>query len=284
MEFCSSHASNLDAAFSSLPRNRSDDPTSNPPVAIAPSRTSSLKSISKALSSKSETTPSFETPEQQHHAAAKELSTLLLSLRKLREALLATNKETDLLFSRRVHMFCVRTALLAKHPPSYYPALRRLLEDLNPSTDPLDPAELKEFATYLILDYAARQDDLERAYELRARLRARYGDAARSLIVDSVLHALVHRDWVVFWRTRKDADGYMRSLLDWAADVMRRRALKAVGKSYLMADVGYIVDVCAGEKGEWTWEQLAERENIGWRREGDKILIKTKKPATSKQQ
>lgn len=275
MQFCSSNASNLDAAFSSLPRNKSDDPTSNPPVAIAPTRTSSLKSISRALSNKSEMAPPLQTPEQQQYAAAKELSTLLLSLRKLREALLASSKETDLLFSRRVHMFCVRTALLAKHPPSYYPALQRLLRDLNPSTDPLDPAEFKEFATYLILDYASRQDDLERAYELRARLRVRYGDLA---LVDSVLHALMHRDWVVFWRIRKDADGYTRSLLDWVADVMRRRALKAVGKSYLMVDVGYIVDVCAGEKGEWTWEQLADKENIGWRREGNKILIKTKKP------
>ncbi|KAI5293129.1 hypothetical protein KEM55_007267 [Ascosphaera atra] len=148
--------------------------------------------------------------------------------------------------------------------------------DSRSNFQPLDASESKEFVTYLILDYACRQDDLAAAFALRAKWKEEFG--YQSNLVNDVLKALLHGNWILFWRCRNHADGYSKALLEWAADGVRRRALKAVGKSYLQADVRYIVETCAGEEG--SWEKLAEKEQLGWRREDDKILIKVRrKPA-----
>lgn len=92
--------------------------------------------------------------------------------------------------------------------------------------------------------------------------------------MDQVLSALVHDHWVTFWRLRKEVDGYTRAVMDWAADGVRRRALKSVARTYLSVDVKWIVEGCAGGDESWTWESLAEKEGLGWKREGDKIVIK----------
>ncbi|KAG5296830.1 PCI superfamily domain-containing protein [Histoplasma ohiense] len=281
VHFCNVHSGNLDAAFSSLPRNRSEDPTKNPPVPI-PIRPAS-RARSRSRSPKPPIKPAAPTaatkstvPSEQHPTPAEELSILLLSLRKLREAILATSSKTPIAFSQRVHIFCIRVSILAQHPPSYYPPLQRLLKHLHSSTNPLDPSELHEFTTYLILDYACRQDDMSAAYQLRARAKAVFG--YRNNSVDSILRGIMHDDWVLFWRTKRNQNAYTKALLNWVVDSVRRRALKAVGRAYLSVDVNYLVECCAGENEGWTWEALVEKEGLGWKREGDKVLIRARKP------
>ncbi|KAL2383912.1 hypothetical protein RJZ90_002292 [Blastomyces dermatitidis] len=281
VHFCNVHSCNLDAAFGSLPRNRSEDPTKNPPVPI-PIRPAS-RARSRSRSPKPPTKPTSPTAGtkstttlEQHAPPAEELSVLLLSLRKLREAILATSSKTPIAFSQRVHIFCIRVSILAQHPPSYYPPLQRLLKHLHSSTNPLDPSDLHEFTTYLILDYACRQDDMPAAYELRARAKVAFG--YRNNSVDNVLRAIMHDNWVLFWRTKRNENAYTKALLNWAVDSVRRRALKAVGRAYLSVDVNYLVECCAGENEGWTWETLVEREGLGWKREGDKVLIRVRKP------
>ncbi|PGH23371.1 hypothetical protein AJ80_02624 [Polytolypa hystricis UAMH7299] len=281
MQFCSVYAKDLDAAFASLPKNPSDDPTRNPPVPgpilPAPASPQSQKSSDKPAGSPgAKSLPSPKPPVRSVDPAAKELSILLLSLRKLREAILATGSKTTINFSQRVHIFCVRTSILAQHPPSYYPPLERLLKHLHTSSNPLSASELHEFTTYLILDYACRQGDLEAAYELRARSRDRFG--FQNSLIDRVLMALMHDNWVLFWKAKQDADGYTRCLMEWAVDLVRRRALKAIGKAYLTADVKYVLDCCAGQNEGWTWEKLVEKEGLGWKKEGNKVIIKMRRP------
>lgn len=116
------------------------------------------------------------------------------------------------------------------------------------------------------------------AYELRARSKQKFG--FHNSLVDRVLMSLMHDNWFLFWRARQDVDGYIRSLMNWAVDAVRRRTLKAIGKAYLTLDVRYVVECCAGQKEGCTWEELVEKEGLGWRREGDRILIKTRKPLT----
>ncbi|KAI5287524.1 hypothetical protein KEM54_005926 [Ascosphaera aggregata] len=286
MRFCSVNSKDLDTAFLSLPKNRSDDPTKNLPVAMPLPPQRSRRSISRShhtsrFDSLRTHTGNASTADIKY-SASKELSILLLSLRKLREAILATGSKTNVVFARRVNNFCIRTGLLARHPPSYYPPLKRMIQQFESKPGSLDRSEVKEFVTYMILDYACRQDDLQAAVALRASSKEAidYQDT----IVDDVIRALTHGNWILFWRTRTHADGYSKALIDWAADGVRRRALKAVGRSYLQVPVGYIVETCAGEKD--SWERLAEKEQLGWRREGDTILIKVKRkpaaaPATS---
>lgn len=285
MQFCSHHARDLDAAFASLPVSASADATRNPPAflpirpASAPRRSTppstsikppeSPQSASASLSSKGKQAKQHIPP------PSTELSTLLLSLRKLREAILATASTTPVSFSQQVHIFSIRLSILAQHPPSYFPSLRYLLDKLHSPSHPLAAAELTEFTSYLILDYACRQSDLVAAFALRARARVKHG--FHSELVDRVLSALVHDNWIAFWQARKGIDGYMRAVTGWAVDRVRRHALKAVGSAYLNVDVKWIVKGCAGDAEGWTWEKLAEKEGLGWEKEGDKIIIRKPK-------
>lgn len=207
-------------------------------------------------------------------SASTELSSFLLALRKLREAILSTSATTPPSFAQKVHIFSVRISILAQHPPSYLPSLDFLLRKMNSPSHPLPESELREFVSYEILDHACRQGDMIRAFELRATARQRY--AFRSRTVDRVLEALLQGNWVVFWQVRNSVDSYMRTMINWAADRMRRQALKSVGSAYLNVEAGWVLEGCTGEQG-WTWEKLVEVERLGWQKEGDKIIIKRPK-------
>ncbi|CBF76451.1 hypothetical protein AN4931.2 [Aspergillus nidulans FGSC A4] len=250
IEFCARHSKNLDEAWLSLPRSASNDATKNPPASVP-------------QSTKSAVSPG--------PSPATELSTLLLSLRKLREAVLATASTTPISFSQRVHVFSIKVSIQARHPPSYFPSLRHLLDDLHTPSNPLPDSELKDHTSYLILDYACRQEDLVAAFELRARARRQYNFHSRE--VDQILQAIAHDNWIVFWRVRKEVDSAMRAIMNWAEDRVRRHALKAVGKAYLGVDIAWIVEGCTGDS-TWTWEKLAEREKLGWEKEGDRVIIR----------
>ncbi|GAB1194691.1 hypothetical protein BDV32DRAFT_114479 [Aspergillus pseudonomiae] len=255
MAFCARHSEDLDAAWSSLPTSASGDATKNPPAALPQSKEKQTKIHSLSAST--------------------ELSTLLLSLRKLREAVLATASTIPVSFSQRVHVFSVKISIQAKHPPSYFPSLRYLLEKLHSPSHPLPESELKDLISYLILDYACRQDDLVAAFELRAKARREH--AFQSPAIDRVLTALAHDNWVVFWQVRKEVDSSVRVLMNWAEDRVRRHALKAVGSAYLNVGVQWITEGCTGDN-RWTWDKLVETEKLGWQKEGDKIIIRKPKP------
>ena len=117
------------------------------------------------------------------------------------------------------------------------------------------------------------------AFDLRARARSEYG--FKSQTVDRALAALMHDNWIVFWRVRSSVDSYMRAVMNLAVDRVRRHALKAVGSAYLGVDVNWILEGCTGDRG-WTWEQLVEKEGIGWIKEGDRVIIKKPKVKTEK--
>ncbi|KAJ5293984.1 hypothetical protein PENANT_c009G11555 [Penicillium antarcticum] len=251
MRFCAHHSKDLDAALASLPTSASNDATSNPPAA--------LRSTSKP-------------PQRGVPPPSTELSTLLLSLRKLREAVLATASNTTATFSQRVHIFSIRLSILAHHPPSYFPSLRYSLDKLHSQSHPLPDSEAKELVTYLILDYACRQQDMVAAYELRARARKEH--AFHSQTVDKVLAALLHDNWVIFWQLHNSVDSYTRAVMNWASDRVRRHALKAVGSAYLNVHISWILGGCTGDEQNWTWDKLVEVEKLGWAREDDKIIIK----------
>ncbi|KAJ6033482.1 hypothetical protein N7444_011253 [Penicillium canescens] len=238
MRFCAHHSKDLDAALASLPT----------------------------------TTLNINPSQRGVPPPSTELSTLLLSLRKLREAVLATASNTTATFSQRVHVFSIRLSILAHHPPSYFPSLRYSLDKLHSQSHPLPDSEAKELVTYLILDYACRQQDMVAAFELRARARKEH--AFHSQTVDKVLAALLHDNWVIFWQLHNSVDSYTRAVMNWASDRVRRHALKAVGSAYLNVHISWIVGGCTGDERSWTWDKLVEVEKLGWEREDDKIIIK----------
>jgi len=128
--------------------------------------------------------------------------------------------------------------------------------------------------TYLILDLATRQDDLIAAHAMRYNSKLKYGYESR--IVDAVLRAIVTDNWVAFWRTRRKVDGYVRAVLYWHTEKLRKTALKAISRTYMSCDVKWILQSTGGE--EMSWEELVQKEDIGWIRDGDKAIIR--KPKT----
>lgn len=254
MRFCAQHAKDLDAAFSSLLTS----PTSDAASKNAPASSRSRCKLKRE--------------KEQIPRPADELSTIILSLRKLREGIKATTSTTPIQFSQRVYMFSIRLCIRAQHDPSYFPSLCRLLEELHSPSHPLQEFDLQEFTSYLILDYACRQKCMVTAYEVRARARKEYNFKSRT--VDRVLTALMHDNWVVFWNIRKSVDSYVRAIMNHAVGGLRRHALKAVGSAYINVDLTWIMENCTGDKDSWTWEKLAEAERIGWQKEGDRIIIR----------
>jgi hypothetical protein len=195
-----------------------------------------------------------------------DLATVLSSLRKLREALISTSRHDS--FAQRVYIFNIHTALLCKAWESYSPALLHLLYTIHPVT-PLPDNTLHEFLGYLVLDTACRQGDLARAYELRNKWE--YHDRR----VNLVLRALVRDDWVVFWKMKRAVDGYQRRILEYAEQGVRVHALKCLGRSYLSAERAFVE-----RTAERDWLDLV-KDGVGWRLEGENVVIRTIKGRTS---
>lgn len=191
---------------------------------------------------------------------SKELSTILMAMRKLREGLVASARTDP--FAQRAYVFIIRAAILTRHMESYHPALLHLLRRIHEAA-PLAASEHHEFVSYYILDVACRQGDLAAAYA--ARNLYQYRDRR----VEQVLTALAHDNWYSFWSIGTRVDGYQKRLMEWADDRMRTHALKCLGKSYLSVEKAYVESAADRE-----WDALRERNKVGWELDGDKVIIR----------
>jgi len=181
-------------------------------------------------------------------------------MRKLRESLTATSR-TDL-FAQRAYIFIAQSTLLVSDWSSYLPTISHLLTRIHPA-NPLPDPELRDAVHALILDLACRQKRLDEALRVRARWRR-----LRDGNVDAVLSALVRGDWVLFIRTRRVVDGYLRAVMGFAVDGMRVHALKCLGRSYLTVDKAFL------ERGvELSWDELVGM-GVGWEIDGEKVTIR----------
>ena len=260
MQFCSQHSKDLDSAFASL--SIQPNGQNNASQALLPGESRPL-------------TPS--PPKDANHwgtSPPQELQLILTALRKLREGLLGSSSTaTTPIFAQRVHVFNIRLAILAHHWESYLPSLLYLLSRLHSEEYPLPRSELVEMTSYLILDLATRQEDLGAAFALRFNSRIRFGYENQH--VSSILNAVVTNNWVTFWRVRRKVDGYFRAMLHWQAEKIRKPVLKAIGRTYMTSDLPWILASTTG--GEMSWEDLVKKEDVGWAREGEKIIIRKPK-------
>lgn len=189
---------------------------------------------------------------------SKELSIILEAMRKVREGIVASHRFDD--FALQVYLFVIRTTILLKHMPSYHPALLYLLHSLHP-INPLATSERDEIIGYYILDLACRQNDLALAYEVRHQ----YKHCNR--VMGLTLRALVHGDWLMFWKLKASMDVYQQRLMDSADDRIRNIALKALEKSYLKIQITYME--CATK---CSWDKLTEQNELSWLRQGQTIV------------
>jgi len=277
MQFCTQNSQNLHEAFTSLSLNDS----TSAPAPKAPSLSSSRWAVPSARPTTSGHGAKNATTSKQSHAnasvslePAEELSLILTALRKLREALLATSASAPSpAFSQRVHVFNIRLAILALHPESYHASLRYLLMSLHSQVHPLPVSELREMTAYLILDTALRVDNLIEAHAIRVRAKQHWKFRDRN--VDLILKAVASNNWPLFWRIRNRVDGYVRAIMQWKLETLRMTVLKAIGRSYMKCDVDWILKNTTG--GEMGWEELVEKEGVGWLRDGDTAIIRKSK-------
>ena len=238
--------------------------------------------------------PNLNQPTMPPAFIQKELSTIHMSMRKLREALLSTGR-TDA-FAQQVYLFITRASLLSRTFESYHPALLHLLYVLHPRLAlPLSSSTLHELVAYQILDTACRLGDYGEAYALRAQWR--FTDRK----VDGILRALVRDDWVAFWHVRDELDGYQRALVRWAEDGVRKHVFKCMGRAYLSVErrfvergvgclgrerrarvIGEGVErvVDGGNNGEEvSWGEIVRQHGVGWEEEGGMLVIRRVKNA-----
>jgi hypothetical protein len=193
----------------------------------------------------------------------KVIPTLMIAMRKLREGIVASNRVDD--FAIQAYIFCIRLSILVKHMESYHPAILHLLKKMHP-IQALTSTELQEFAGYLVLDLACRQNDLAQAYS------ARYYYALHDPRIDAVLRSLAHDNYFLFWRARRSVDGHKAKLMEFAEDDMRKQTLKSLGRAYLSID-----RISLEQYTNAPWLSLTKDYGVGWQLESNKVVIRKPK-------
>lgn len=193
----------------------------------------------------------------------KESSTILFSMRKLREGIVASHRIDA--FSTQVYIFIIRLSILLKHAESYHPAILHLLNHIHPRRA-LTKLELQEFAKYLILDMACRRNQLAEAHRLRVRYKIT--DHKIKDVIDAVLHG----DYHAFFKLKKQVDGHCRVLVEGAEADMRLHALKCFGQTYFSVEKGFLEQ----ETGS-TFDALKKDYKVGWEVAGEKVVIRIPK-------
>lgn len=194
---------------------------------------------------------------------ANELSNVMLAMRKIREAIVASSRLDT--FARRAYIFIIRAMILTKNIESYHPALTYLLHKLHPCS-PMTASEEHEFVGYYILDLACRQGDLAAAYSIRNKYR--YKDPR----ITKLLHALVHNNWCIFWEIQRLVDGYQKRLVELGDKRVTRKVVNCLNMSYLSVEKAYVEKVTGRN-----WEQLKKQANVVWELNEDMVIIKRAK-------
>ena len=189
-----------------------------------------------------------------------ELSMVLMAMRKLREAIIASARKD--VFALQAYAFIIRATILMRHMESYHPALLHLLRNIHPVTA-LTASEHHEFVGLYILDLSCRQDDLAAAFKMGCRYNY------QNVRVDALLKAIVHGNWYAFWKIKPLMSDHQQRLLEYSEEGMRQRALNCLGKSYLSVDRAFLE-----RSARRSWRELEEKSNVHWQLEADVVTIR----------
>lgn len=222
----------------------------------------STPSLTSAPRPSTSPNPNPPTPPPNYDTSSATLSLLTMSMRKLREGILASHRCDA--FTTQVYIFIIRLSILLRQWESYHPALLHLLNIIRPRR-PLSKLELSEFAGYLVLDLACRQGDLAKAEETRVR----YGVDGK---VGKVVKAIVYDDYVGFWRLTRAVDGHRAKIMEYAEENMRLHALKCIGRAYFQVPKEFVEHMTNAK-----WEVLVEKYKVGWELKGEEVIIRKPK-------
>ena len=191
---------------------------------------------------------------------SRELSTIIMAMRKIREAIVATGRKDK--FAARVYIFIIRATILERHVESYQPALLHLLQKIHPVA-PLTADELNEFIGYYVLDLACRQGDMAAAYQIK------FIYMLDEKVIDLILKALIHGRWSTFWRIEESMTLHQKRLVGLAVPGVRQHALRCIGKSYLSLDKDTL-EVATQRQ----WRKLKQEDQVEWTLDGEVVIIR----------
>ncbi|PQE17077.1 sac3 ganp nin1 mts3 eif-3 p25 protein [Rutstroemia sp. NJR-2017a BBW] len=88
----------------------------------------------------------------------------------------------------------------------------------------------------------------------------------------SILRAIAHDNYFLFWRIKRGVDGHKAKIMEFAEDEMKLHALKSIGKTYLSIDLASLEQLT-----DTPWASLAKNYGVGWQLEGTKVVIRKPK-------
>ncbi|KAK9374632.1 uncharacterized protein V1513DRAFT_445498 [Lipomyces chichibuensis] len=194
------------------------------------------------------------------------LDHVVLGLRKLREAVIASGPPT--LFAKKVLLFSVRVTVLLGHYQSYLPAMKRLLDDVHPVI-PLSVAERYEIGGLYVLHLVHFSNDMTAAYDAM-----QHYDLFNDLALRQVLRAWADVDYVL-WRRRYDAepDSGRRRIMAFGDRMMAIETLKRLGTAYFFMQKDEIEKFTGRQ-----WTDCVEKLGCGWRlEETGRVVMRERK-------
>ncbi|KAK9235514.1 hypothetical protein V1525DRAFT_260991 [Lipomyces kononenkoae] len=194
------------------------------------------------------------------------LDQVVLGLRKLREAVIASGPPTP--FAKKVLLFSVRVTVLLGHYQSYLPAMKRLLDDVHPVIA-LSAAERYEIGGLYVLHLVHFSNDLTAAYHAMHQY-----DLFDDLALRQVLRAWADVDYVL-WRRRYDGepDSGRRRIMAFGDRTMAIETLKRLGTAYFFMQKDEIERFTGRQ-----WTDCVQKLGCGWRlEETGRVVMRERK-------
>ena len=201
---------------------------------------------------------------QHDHIQPGSLSIIVQAMRKLREALVATNRVNDG-FACKAYVFTIRATVLLRHAESYHPALLHLLHRMH-TKFPLPADTFGQMTEYYLLDLGCRQRDLHTAYQISCQ------HAYRNSTVKSLLQALVIGNWTRFFALRDTLDQFQVRLVEAAREYIMQHATVCIAKTYFVLDKSYFENTFRKN-----WEVFRSEQAVNWTSSGDTVIVRQTK-------
>lgn len=190
------------------------------------------------------------------------MDSVLLSLRKLREAVLSSSDDNSL----RVYEFSIDVSVLAGHYQSYLPSLVHILQVMHKES-PLTEQMLNRIAELYILHLVHFNNSLNEAYICWLEY------IPTNSVISRILQAWATDDyirWKLYFDREKDE--WRKKVMSEGLNIMIRKSLSSIGKSYISITIKDLEAMLGIE-----WKSLREKYDCQWQESKDKVIIRKRK-------
>lgn len=192
------------------------------------------------------------------------IDSILLSLRKLREALIHTEADS---FTRNVFLFSIRVSAYIGHYQTYIPSINYLLAPFNIKN--LNHSEKREVATILILHVA----HFNRDYGQAIRLFFSYLDPSEDKKVLRILESYINNDYYTWSQLyNSEVDNGISNMMKFGVQAMSRVIVERLSSSYFNISLKELEDTFL--PNGITFLYIKETFGVEWKQDGDNLIIK----------